>query len=173
MHLNTRAETAFRGLFVPMLPTLRYVLSVWMLLGAVLTGSMSVSFFGDPENVDGAVPLMLFCVFFLYLAWRSWSTGAVVADDEVTFRGAWRSSVVKRGAVADVRAEPLVASIARRLLGGQLLLTHEIVVQIDAGTPSLRLGRLGFAFASEAGAGQFVERLRSALRSHPTPESTI
>jgi len=151
-----------------MLPILRYLLSGWMLVGAVLAGSLSAAAAHDPGDGPGTVPLMLFSLFFLYLAWRSWTAGAVVARDQITFRGAWRSTVVPRSQLADVRVERLVASLSRRILRGQSLMTHEVVVQSDAATAPIRLGPLGFAFASEEGAGQFVARLRHAIQSQPT-----
>ena len=147
---------------VPTLPTLRYFLSGWMLVLSVAAGSVSVSSATDPQNVDGVVPLALFCLFFLYVAVRGWRAGAVVGTDEVILRGIWRSISLARSSVTDVRVEPLAASALRRLLTGQTMMTHEVTVQVD-GEPDLRLGYLGFAFVSEEGAAQFVDRLRGAL----------
>ncbi len=155
-----------------MLPTLRYLLSGWMLVLAVLTGSMSVSSATDPKNAHGTIPLMMFSLFFLYVAWRSSTAGAVVVGDQITFRGPWRSTVVQRSSINDVRVEPLVASAARRFLGGQSLMTHEVVVQVDDGAEPMRLGPFGIAFPSEDGAGRFVERLRPALEPQPTAKSS-
>ena len=133
-----------------------------------LVKTLSASFATDPENADGTVPLMLLSLFFLYLTWRGWTAGAVIAADEVTFRGGWRSTVIQRSAIADVGVEPLIESRPRRFLNGQSLMTHEVVVQVDAAAAPLRLGPLGFAFVSEEGASQFVARLRPAIPSRPT-----
>lgn len=168
---NTQPESTDERLTVPMLPALRYLLTGWMLVGAVLAGALSVSSAGDPQNVDGVIPLGAFCLFFVYLAWRSWTAGAVVAGDAVTFRGAWRSTVVSRAAILEVRVEPLVASMARRILGGQSLMTHEVVVQVETGPP-MRLGPVGLAFVSGEGADQFVTRLGAALEARAPSHSS-
>ncbi|MGO4601590.1 hypothetical protein [Terrabacter sp. 2YAF2] len=151
-----------------MFAALRYLLSGGMLVAAVLAGLMSASAATDPENAPGSVPLGLFSLFFLYLAWRAWTAGAVITADEVTFRGAWRSTAVQRSAFVDVRVGPLVASGGRRFLNGQSLMTHEVVVQVQDAAAPLRLGPVGFAFASEEGAAQFVSRLRPGIQSPPT-----
>lgn len=101
-----------------MLPALRYLVSGWTLVLAILTGSMSASSAADPEEADRTIPLTLFPVLFLHMAGRVRTAAAVVVGDHVTLPGAWRSTVLPPGGITDLRVEPLVASAARRLLGG-------------------------------------------------------
>lgn len=101
----------------------------------------------------------------VWAAWRWWRVGAVLSVDKLVMHGMWRSRAFRRADVTGVRIEPIRKSIVRSFYTGELLVSHEVVIQLQ-GKP-VHLAGLGMSFTSQDTASQFAAAVRQALRESP------
>ncbi len=147
-------------------PATRYSLGVWgFALAAivsaivVLTGLTGAT---DAATAAVAAPLGVVCA---RSAWRWRRAGAALTDETLVMHGLWRSRAFSRADVTGVRVEPIRKSIMRSFYTGELLVSHEVVLQV--GGQPIHLTGLGMSFTSADSAAQFADAVRRALRKPP------
>ena len=157
-NLAVRDQDRHQTRFVPQFPRLRYVLSGWGVLFACIFASVSLAAVNDEP--DMATVTALFAVLGLWAAWRWWRMGALVGRRLVVFRDALRSRSFPRTAQQTVSAVERSAPVWRRLLLGDWLMTHEVVLKAPGAVTGKSVGLL---FGSLDGAELFAGRVNEAL----------
>jgi hypothetical protein len=134
------------------------VLTGWGVLFAGIFGSVSVA--NARDDAGAATVTALFAVLGLWLAWRWWRLGVAIGRRSVVFRDVARSRKFPREAVEAVAAVTRTTPLWRRILMGDWVMTHELVVYTTEGAPSRRVG---MQFSSREAAAFFAGQVNAAL----------